>query len=38
MRGNGIEKEVEICATIITNETKYMSTNAKKWKTFLEAM
>jgi hypothetical protein len=31
MRGNGIELEVEICATNITNKTKCMSTNAKKW-------
>jgi hypothetical protein len=31
MRGTGIEKEVEICATKITNKTKCMSTHAKKW-------
>jgi hypothetical protein len=31
MRGTGIEKEVEICATNITNKTKCMSTNAKRW-------
>jgi hypothetical protein len=28
MRGTGIENEVEICATNITNKTKRMSTNA----------
>jgi hypothetical protein len=32
MRGAGIEKEIEICATNITNKTKCMSTNKKKWK------
>jgi mannitol/fructose-specific phosphotransferase system IIA component len=32
MRGTGIEKEVEICATNITNKTKCMSTTAKKLK------
>jgi hypothetical protein len=31
MRGTGIEKEVEICATNITNNTKFMSTIAKEW-------
>jgi hypothetical protein len=31
MRGSGMEKEVEICATNITNKTKCKSTNAKKW-------
>jgi hypothetical protein len=31
MRGTGIEKEVEICATNTTNKTKCMSTNAKEW-------
>jgi hypothetical protein len=36
MRGTGIEKEVEICATNITNKTKCMSTNAKKWKNNFE--
>jgi hypothetical protein len=30
MCGTGIEKEVEICATNITNKTKCMSTNALK--------
>jgi hypothetical protein len=30
MRGTGIEKEVDICATNITNKTKCMSTHAKK--------
>jgi hypothetical protein len=30
MSGTGIEKEVEICATNITNKTQCMSTNAKK--------
>jgi hypothetical protein len=32
MHGTGIEKEVEICATIITIKTKCRSTHAKKWK------
>jgi hypothetical protein len=31
MLGTGIEEEVEICVTIITNETKFMSTNVMKW-------
>jgi hypothetical protein len=31
MCGTGIEKEVEICATNITNKTKRMSTNVTKW-------
>jgi hypothetical protein len=30
MRGTGMEKEVEICATNITNKTKCKSTIAKK--------
>jgi Na+-translocating ferredoxin:NAD+ oxidoreductase RnfC subunit len=30
MHGTRIEKEVEICATNITNETKCMNTNVKK--------
>jgi hypothetical protein len=30
MRGTGIKKEVEICATNITNKTKCLSTNAMK--------
>jgi hypothetical protein len=30
MRGTVIEKEVEICATNITNKTKCMSTNVMK--------
>jgi hypothetical protein len=30
MRGTGIEKEAEICATNITNKTKCMSTHAKE--------
>jgi hypothetical protein len=30
MRGTGIEKEVEICATNIANKAKCMSTNAMK--------
>jgi hypothetical protein len=30
MRGTRIEKEVEICATILANKTKRMSTNTKK--------
>jgi hypothetical protein len=32
MRGTRIEKEVEICATNITNIPKYMSTNKMKRK------
>jgi hypothetical protein len=32
MRGNRIEKEVKICAANLTNKTKCMSTNVKKWK------
>jgi hypothetical protein len=36
MRGTRIEKEVEICATNLANKTKCMSTNAKKWKTFVK--
>jgi hypothetical protein len=32
MRGTGMEKEVEICATNITNKTKCMGIIAKKWK------
>jgi hypothetical protein len=31
MRGTELEKEVEICATDITNKTNCMSTNAMKW-------
>jgi hypothetical protein len=31
MCGTGIEKEVEICATIVTNKTKCMSTIVMKW-------
>jgi hypothetical protein len=38
MRGTGIEKEVEICATNLTNRTKCMSTHAKKWKKLCEDM
>jgi hypothetical protein len=38
MRGTGIEKEVEICATNITNKTKCMSTNAMKWGNICEDM
>jgi hypothetical protein len=30
MRGTGIEKEAEICATNITNKTKCMSTDKMK--------
>jgi hypothetical protein len=33
-RGTGIEEEVEICATNITNKTKCVSANAKKWKKY----
>jgi hypothetical protein len=36
MRGTGIEKAVEICATNITNKTECTSTHAKKWETFLK--
>jgi hypothetical protein len=32
MLGTGLEKEVEICATNITNKTKCKSTIAKKWE------
>jgi hypothetical protein len=32
MRGTGMEKEVKICATNITNKTKCKSIIAKKWK------
>jgi hypothetical protein len=32
IRGTGMEKEIEICATNITNKTKCKSTTAKKWK------
>jgi hypothetical protein len=32
MRGTRMEKEVEICATNLTNKAERMSTNAKKWK------
>jgi hypothetical protein len=32
MRGTGIEKETEICATNLANETKCMSMYAKKWE------
>jgi hypothetical protein len=38
MRGTRIEKEVEICATSLVNKTKWMSTNAKKWKTICDDM
>jgi hypothetical protein len=31
VRETGIEKEVEICATNLTNKTKCMSTYAMKW-------
>jgi hypothetical protein len=31
MRGTGIEEEADIFATNITNKTKCMSTNTKKW-------
>jgi hypothetical protein len=31
MRGTWMEKEVEICATNLTNKTKCMSTIAKNW-------
>jgi hypothetical protein len=31
MPGTEIEKDVEICATNITNKTKCMNTNALKW-------
>jgi hypothetical protein len=32
MGGIWMENEVEVCAKNITNKTKCMSTNAKKWK------
>jgi hypothetical protein len=32
MRGTGLKEEVEICATNLTNKTKCMSTDAKKWE------
>jgi hypothetical protein len=38
MHGTGTEKEVEICATIITNKTKFMSTNAMKRGKMFEDM
>jgi hypothetical protein len=38
MRGTGIEKDVEICTTNITNKPKCLSTNAKKWKEKCEDM
>jgi hypothetical protein len=38
MRGTGIEKEVDICATNITNKTECMSTHAKEWKRNCEDM
>jgi hypothetical protein len=36
MRGTRIEKEAEISATNLANETKCMSTNDMKWKTICE--
>jgi hypothetical protein len=33
-----MEEEVEICATNITNKTKFMSTNAMKWGKMCEDM
>jgi hypothetical protein len=38
MRGTRIENEVEICATDLANKTKFMSINAKNWKTICEDM
>jgi hypothetical protein len=38
MRGTGREKEVEICATNMTNKTKCMNTNAKKRQNIFEDM
>jgi hypothetical protein len=38
MRGTGIEKEAEICATNLANKTKCMSTHAKKRKKICEDM
>jgi hypothetical protein len=38
MSGTGIEKETEICATNITNKTKFMSTNARKRRENYEDM
>jgi hypothetical protein len=34
MHGTGMEKEVEICATNITNKTKCKNIIAKKWNGF----
>jgi hypothetical protein len=36
MRGTGIEKEVEICATNLTNKTNCTNTHVKKWKHFVK--
>jgi hypothetical protein len=36
MRETRVEKEAEICATNLANKTRWMSTNAKKWKTICE--
>jgi hypothetical protein len=38
MHGTRIEMEVEICATNLAQETKCMSTNAKKMKKICEDM
>jgi hypothetical protein len=36
MRGTGMENEVEIFATKVTNKTKCKSIIAKKWKNFVK--
>jgi hypothetical protein len=38
MRGTEMVKEVEICATNITNKTKCMTANAMKWGKICEDM
>jgi hypothetical protein len=38
MLGTRMEKEVEICATNLTNKRKCMSTNAKKLEKICEDM
>jgi hypothetical protein len=38
MRGTGLEKEAEICATNITNKTKRMSTHANNLESTLKCV
>jgi hypothetical protein len=38
MRGTGMEKEVEMCPTNITNKTSCKSIIVKKWKNICEDM